>query len=193
MEPSLLMALFAGLAILSTWVSVPFTTLNPQRPVMERLVGSFQLTAAAHGISSLCCRSNQPENNISALWNQTLPFEVPLPEETLVPPVTQMVADEEASTTTIHSAMIPTPTAPFAGARHIVYDTFEESPIRNNPEWFIARLIILVGKHVRCHNKLYTLAILSIVQVMATRYFIGAKQSRKFIFILIIVSNVSRR
>ncbi|EEP80654.1 predicted protein [Uncinocarpus reesii 1704] len=172
MEPTILVVLFAGLTIFSNWFSVPLTTLNPQRPVAERLVGSFQLTAAAQGVSALYCRFNQPVNDFSSLLNQTLPSTDPVLGETLVSRVLETATDDSIPSATVTTAIIPTPTVPFGGAEHIVFDNFLVEDSSEYPEWFVARLGLLVGDHMRRHPNIYTVAAsLVLVQSMVMMWF----------------------
>ncbi|WEW60569.1 hypothetical protein PRK78_006056 [Emydomyces testavorans] len=183
MEPTLLVMLFAGLTIFSSWFSVPLTTLNPQRPVAERLVGSFQLTAAVQGVSTIYCRFNQPGNEFLGLFNHTLLSSVPIREETRGERVSKTASFEQAATATptatATTSIIPTPTVPFGGAEHIVYDAFFDNGSAY-PEWFIARLVSLAGEHVRQHPNVYTVATgFVLVQVLTMTYL--ARQIQKLV------------
>ncbi|EAS36445.3 uncharacterized protein CIMG_01799 [Coccidioides immitis RS] len=171
MEPTVLVTLFAGLMVFSSWFSVPLTTINPQRPVAERLVGCFQLTAAAQGVSTLYCRFNHPRTDFSTLLNQTLPSVDPAHGETHKLWLSEAAAADSTPTEVVTSSLIPTPTAPFGGAQHVVFDNLFDNGAEY-PEWFIASLGSLLGDHVRRHPNIYTVvAGLLSVQVLVMTWF----------------------
>ncbi|KAI1981663.1 hypothetical protein LOZ53_003605 [Ophidiomyces ophidiicola] len=157
MEPTVLVMLFAGLTILSSWLSVPLTSLNPQRPMAERLAASFQLTAAAQGVSTLCCRFNQPEFDFLSVLNQTLLFTTPEHRGPHAPSVAETQAEESTPTAMVSSLLIPTPTTPFGGACHIMYDGVFDND-SEYPEWFLGKLRLLVEENMRRHPNIYTVA-----------------------------------
>ncbi|PGH05077.1 hypothetical protein GX51_03175 [Blastomyces parvus] len=173
MEPYLLISVFTLLTSIGFYFPIPFTNINPDRPLAERLVGALQLTATGECAARLYSYFSQNETNPRVHDARTTSY-TPILEQFQQDNAQKTFQDSQNSPQTVTVFLTSTITGPHGAGHTIMPDNIYEVP--TYPDWVVSRWSLQLEDEMLRNPNMYTAIIL--LFALVTWFFSRSRDSK---------------